>query len=141
MTESVLMQEATAPRACSSSLSELGISLALDDFGTGYSSLSYLKRFPIKRIKIDRSFVRDIGTSEGDAAIARAVIAMAHGLGVEVVAEGIESLEQLADAAPLRLRRGPGLFPRPAGGAVRGAGPAPPPGLAAGRRVVSAASA
>ncbi len=132
LTESVLMQEGDSTASLLGHLSELGISLALDDFGTGYSSLSHLKRFPIKRIKIDRSFVCDIGTSEGDAALARAVIAMAHGLGVEVVAEGIESSGAAGRAAPLRLRRRPGLFPRPAGGPVRGAGPGPPPGLAAG---------
>jgi EAL domain-containing protein (putative c-di-GMP-specific phosphodiesterase class I) len=96
LTETVLMQEGDQTASLLASLSELGIGLALDDFGTGYSSLSYLKRFPITRVKIDRSFVRDIATSEGDAAVARAVIAMAHGLGVEVVAEGIETLEQLA---------------------------------------------
>jgi diguanylate cyclase (GGDEF)-like protein/PAS domain S-box-containing protein len=96
LTESVLMQEGDHTASLLANLSELGIGLALDDFGTGYSSLSYLKRFPITRVKIDRSFVRDIATSEGDAAVARAVIAMAHGLGVDVVAEGIETLEQLA---------------------------------------------
>jgi diguanylate cyclase (GGDEF)-like protein len=96
LTESVLMQEGDHTASLLAKLSELGIGLALDDFGTGYSSLSYLKRFPITRVKIDRSFVRDIATSEGDAAVARAVIAMAHGLGVDVVAEGIETLEQLA---------------------------------------------
>ncbi|HEX6112078.1 MAG TPA: EAL domain-containing protein [Geminicoccaceae bacterium] len=96
LTESVLMQEGDQTASVLADLNELGIGLALDDFGTGYSSLSYLKRFPITRVKIDRSFVRDIATSDGDAAVARAVIAMAHGLGVAVVAEGIETLEQLA---------------------------------------------
>jgi EAL domain-containing protein (putative c-di-GMP-specific phosphodiesterase class I) len=96
LTESVLMQEGDQTANLLADLSELGIGLALDDFGTGYSSLSYLKRFPITRVKIDRSLVSDIATSEGDAAVARAVIAMAHGLGVAVVAEGIETLEQLA---------------------------------------------
>jgi diguanylate cyclase (GGDEF)-like protein/PAS domain S-box-containing protein len=96
LTESVLMQEGDQTASLLADLSELGIGLALDDFGTGYSSLSYLKRFPIRRVKIDRSFVSDIAASEGDAAVARAVIAMAHGLGVAVVAEGIETLEQLA---------------------------------------------
>jgi EAL domain-containing protein (putative c-di-GMP-specific phosphodiesterase class I) len=89
------MQEGDHTGFLLDTLSELGIGLALDDFGTGYSSLSYLKRFPITRVKIDRCFVRDVATSEGDAAVARAVIAMAHGLGVEVVAEGIETLAQL----------------------------------------------
>jgi diguanylate cyclase (GGDEF)-like protein/PAS domain S-box-containing protein len=96
LTESVLMQEGDRTASLLADLSALGIGLALDDFGTGYSSLSYLKRFPITRVKIDRSFVSDIATSEGDAAVARAVIAMAHGLDVAVVAEGIETLEQLA---------------------------------------------
>jgi diguanylate cyclase (GGDEF)-like protein/PAS domain S-box-containing protein len=96
LTESVLMQEGDHTAALLDTLSDLGIGLALDDFGTGYSSLSYLKRFPITRVKIDRCFVRDIATSGGDAAVARAVIAMAHGLGVEVVGEGIETPEQLA---------------------------------------------
>jgi diguanylate cyclase (GGDEF)-like protein/PAS domain S-box-containing protein len=95
LTESVLMQEGDHTAVLLDTLSDLGIGLALDDFGTGYSSLSYLKRFPITRVKIDRCFVRDVATSEGDAAVARAVIAMAHGLGLEVVAEGIETLEQL----------------------------------------------
>ena len=96
LTESVLMQEGDRTASLLADLSALGIGLALDAFGTGYSSLSYLKRFPITRVKIDRSFVSDIATSEGDAAVARAVIAMAHGLDVAVVAEGIETLEQLA---------------------------------------------
>ena len=110
LTESVLMQEGDNPASLLEQLGQLGISFALDDFGTGYSSLSYLKRFPIKRVKIDHSFVRDIGTSEGDAALARAVIAMAHGLGVEVVAEGIESLEQLAMLRRYGCDEGQGYF-------------------------------
>ena len=110
LTESVLMQEGDSTASLLGHLSELGISLALDDFGTGYSSLSYLKRFPIKRVKIDRSFVCDINTSEGDATLARAVIAMAHGLGVDVVAEGIESLEQLAMLRRYGCDEGQGYF-------------------------------
>jgi diguanylate cyclase (GGDEF)-like protein/PAS domain S-box-containing protein len=110
LTESVLMQQGDGTASLLAHLTELGISLALDDFGTGYSSLSHLKRFPIKRIKIDRSFVCDISTSEGDAALARAVIAMAHGLGVEVVAEGIESLEQLAILRRYGCDEGQGYF-------------------------------
>ena len=95
ITEDVLMQEGDCTAGMLDSLAATGIGLALDDFGTGYSSLSYLRRFPIKRLKIDGSSVRDISLSEGDAALARAVIAMAHGLGVSVIAEGIERVDQL----------------------------------------------
>ena len=96
ITEDVLMQEGDCTPGMLDDLAASGIGLALDDFGTGYASLSYLRRFPIKRLKIDGSSVRHISFSEGDAALARAVIAMAHGLGVSVIAEGIETVDQLA---------------------------------------------
>ncbi|HET9700904.1 MAG TPA: EAL domain-containing protein [Burkholderiales bacterium] len=95
LTESVMMYNVDEVLGTLRDLKGLGVRISLDDFGTGYSSLSYLKRFPIDKLKIDRSFVRDVITNPEDAAIARAVIAMAHSLDMRVVAEGVETAAQL----------------------------------------------
>jgi diguanylate cyclase (GGDEF)-like protein/PAS domain S-box-containing protein len=95
LTESMVMHDVENTLLTLRELKNLGATISLDDFGTGYSSLSYLKRFPIDTLKIDRSFVRDIHQDKDDAAIAHAVIAMAHKLGIAVIAEGVETLDQL----------------------------------------------
>ena len=91
LTESAVMDDVTQSERVMRSLKDLGVGLALDDFGTGYSSLSHLKRFPFDKVKIDQSFVRDIDSNTQDAVIAKVVISMAHGLGLRVVAEGVET--------------------------------------------------
>ncbi|WP_374661301.1 putative bifunctional diguanylate cyclase/phosphodiesterase [Inhella sp.] len=95
LTESVLMAEPERARRLLRRMAEMGVRIAIDDFGTGYSSLSYLKRFPARTLKIDRSFVRGLPGKGDDAAIVQAVIALAHSLGLAVVAEGVETDAQL----------------------------------------------
>ena len=95
LTESHLLDSVEHIIATFQQLRNLGVKLAIDDFGTGYSSLSYLKRIPVDYVKIDQAFIRGLGESTVDAAITRAIIAMAHGLSLKVVAEGVERPEQL----------------------------------------------
>jgi diguanylate cyclase len=95
LTEATLMSNAETSVALLEELSELGVVVAIDDFGTGYSSMSYLQRFPIDKLKIDRSFISDVASNAGDASIVRAIISLAHGLRLKVIAEGVESEEQL----------------------------------------------
>jgi diguanylate cyclase (GGDEF)-like protein len=94
ITESMLMDDSGRTNDVLQRLNTLGVHLTIDDFGTGYSSLGYLKRLPIGTLKIDRSFVKDATTSASDAALVHSIIAMAHGLGLRVVAEGVETPDQ-----------------------------------------------
>ncbi|MEB0134757.1 EAL domain-containing protein [Actimicrobium sp. CCC2.4] len=114
MTESVLFDDIEESSARMTELRKLGIGFSLDDFGTGYSSLSYLKILPINQLKIDQSFVRDIQTSKGDAAIARTIVSLADSFGLEVIAEGVENAGQRACLATLGCHSCQGyLFNRP----------------------------
>ncbi|MDZ4825874.1 MAG: PAS domain S-box protein [Actinomycetota bacterium] len=117
ITESVLMDDAELAMGMIEQVRALGVRLHIDDFGTGYSSLGYLKRFPVDGVKIDRSFVDGLGTDPGDAAIVSAVIGLAHALELDVVAEGVETEEQLAELINLGCDAAQGYFfapPQPA---------------------------
>ncbi|MEX2658447.1 MAG: EAL domain-containing protein, partial [Acidimicrobiales bacterium] len=122
LTESVLMDDADATLATLGDLRRLGVQLAVDDFGTGYSSLSYLKRFVVDELKIDQGFVRGLGVDRGDEVMVRAIVGLAAALGLEVVAEGVETPEQLAVLRSLGCHRAQGyLFGRPGPGWQAGA--------------------
>ncbi|WP_122242591.1 putative bifunctional diguanylate cyclase/phosphodiesterase, partial [Pseudomonas syringae] len=95
LTESMLMIDPESAVEILRDIKSYGISLSVDDFGTGYSSLAYLKRFPLDALKIDRAFIKDITSNHEDAAITRAVIVLAHELGLNVIAEGVETVDQL----------------------------------------------
>lgn len=110
ITESALMKNPEEAGSILRSLRELGVKVSIDDFGTGYSSLSYLKRFPVSILKIDQSFVRDIVNSSDDQAIAEAVIALAKGMDLTVVAEGVETEAQLKILKVLECDKVQGYF-------------------------------
>ena len=95
VTESLALHSVSTTLSTLHACKALGVKLAMDDFGTGYSSLSYLKRYPLDALKIDQAFVRNVTRDSGDAAITRAIVAMAHSFGMTVIAEGVETLDQL----------------------------------------------
>ena len=114
LTESVLMNDMASVRAMLAAIRAQGVQIAVDDFGTGYSSLARLKRFPVRSLKIDQSFVRGLGVDPDDTSIVTAIISLAHSLGLVVVAEGIETAQQLAELRTLGCDYGQGfLFGRP----------------------------
>jgi EAL domain-containing protein (putative c-di-GMP-specific phosphodiesterase class I) len=95
VTESLALHSVATTLGTLHACKSLGVQLAMDDFGTGYSSLAYLKRYPLDSLKIDQVFVRNITRDTGDAAITRAIVAMAHSFGMSVIAEGVETVDQL----------------------------------------------
>jgi EAL domain-containing protein (putative c-di-GMP-specific phosphodiesterase class I) len=114
VTESSMMENPDAAARTLQALRALGVTIAVDDFGTGYSSLSFLRRFPIDALKVDQSFVRDVVDDEDDAAISRAVIAMGRSLRLDIVAEGVETEQQLAFLRAEGCHKAQGyLFSRP----------------------------
>jgi len=118
ITESAIMENAEATAAMLLQLRILGVQLYVDDFGTGYSSLSYLQRFPVHALKIDRSFVSKTGIDHEDTEIVQTIVALARKLGIEVVAEGVETAEQLAQLRALECADGQGqgyFFSQPLG--------------------------
>ena len=114
VTESLALHSVSTTLSTLHACKALGVKLAMDDFGTGYSSLSYLKRYPLDALKIDQAFVRNITRDAGDAAITRAIVAMAHSFGMSVIAEGVETVEQLDFLRGLRCEEFQGyLFSKP----------------------------
>ena len=117
ITESVFSDNIDAAVGLLTELRQLGVQLSIDDFGTGYSSLSYLQRFPIDTLKIDRSFVMQMMENEENLAIVRTIVALAQNLGMDVVAEGVETEDQLMLLRKLECEHGQGyLFSSPIGG-------------------------
>ncbi|MEZ4483428.1 MAG: EAL domain-containing protein [Syntrophotaleaceae bacterium] len=114
ITENLLVEDIEETISLMDSLNGMGVSLAIDDFGTGYSSMSYLHRFPLSKLKIDRSFIQNIGSRNGNHAIVEAIIALARALNLEVIAEGIENQSQVAFLEERGCRYGQGFhFSRP----------------------------
>lgn len=114
LTESAVMHNPEQSAATLAMLSAMGVHISIDDFGTGYSSLSHLRRFPLDKLKIDRSFIRDLMTNPDDGAIVRAIISLAHSLRLRVVAEGVETVEQLNFLRELGCDQYQGFYCSPA---------------------------
>ena len=110
ITESVLLLDTETVVATLNAINDLGVSLSVDDFGTGYSSLSYLRRFPVQKVKIDQSFIRNLPQKEDDRAIAGAIVSLGHSLGLQVVAEGVESADQLQYLREIGCDQAQGYF-------------------------------
>ncbi|MGE8098776.1 GGDEF/EAL domain-containing response regulator [Pseudomonas fluorescens] len=110
ITESVLMQNVEATVQTLHAIKALGVRLAIDDFGTGYSSLSYLRRFPVDVLKIDQSFIRGLSSENNDAALVSAIISLGKSLNLNIIAEGVETLEQLDFLKALQCEEGQGYF-------------------------------
>ncbi|SEM22121.1 MULTISPECIES: putative bifunctional diguanylate cyclase/phosphodiesterase [Pseudomonas] len=110
ITESVLMQNVDATIATLHAIKQLGVRLAIDDFGTGYSSLSYLQKFPVDVLKIDQSFVRDLGTDSNDAKLVSSIIDLGKSLNLSIIAEGVETLEQLDFLKLHQCEEGQGFY-------------------------------
>jgi EAL domain-containing protein (putative c-di-GMP-specific phosphodiesterase class I) len=114
ITESTVMSGPEEVDRLMAEIRALGVELSIDDFGTGYSSLAYLKRFPVQTLKIDRSFIKDLGKDEQSVAIVRSIVTLGHGLNLRVVAEGVETHVQLAMLAELSCDEYQGFhFSRP----------------------------
>jgi diguanylate cyclase len=116
ITETVLLDDVEQAVRTLDALKAIGVGLSIDDFGTGYSSLTYLRRFPVDVVKVDQTFVSTLGTDSRDASIVQAVIRLAEGFGLTVVAEGVETAEQLETLASLSCDYAQGYYfsrPRP----------------------------
>ena len=110
ITESVVMENAEEATARIGQLRDLGVELYLDDFGTGYSSLSYLHRFPVDTLKIDRSFINWMGVRDENSEIVRTIVELAHNLRMKVIAEGVETEEQVSYLKALQCEYGQGYY-------------------------------
>ncbi|MDQ3653233.1 MAG: EAL domain-containing protein, partial [Acidobacteriota bacterium] len=109
-TETAVMEKAEAAAAMLGQLRDIGVKLHIDDFGTGYSSLAYLLRFPVDVLKIDRTFVSRMGLGDGNFEIVQTIIQLAHSLGMQVTAEGVETAEQMDQLRALRCEYGQGYY-------------------------------
>jgi EAL domain-containing protein (putative c-di-GMP-specific phosphodiesterase class I) len=114
LTETTVMDHAESSIQILEELSRMGVIVSIDDFGTGYSSMSYLRRFPIDKLKIDRSFINDLTTNTDAASIVKAIISLAHSLRLKVVAEGVETAEQLEQLRELGCDQFQGFHRSPA---------------------------